>query len=84
MNELPQRRLRNEIAAVLRAAEAGEVYTVTVDGRPVAELGPYRPRRWLAAADVRELLASPTDETLLDDVAADDADPGLTADPWSR
>lgn len=44
MPDLPQRELRNDISRVLRAAESGAVYTVTVGGRPVAELGPHRPR----------------------------------------
>ena len=34
------RQLRAELAAVLRHAGAGERIVVTVDGRPVAEIGP--------------------------------------------
>jgi prevent-host-death family protein len=34
------RELRNQVAAVLRRAEGGERIVVTVDGRPVAQLGP--------------------------------------------
>jgi len=37
------RQLRNDVAAVLRRAAAGERITVTVDGRPVAQLGPLEP-----------------------------------------
>ena len=37
---IPQRELRNQIGEVLRRAEAGERFTITVGGRPVAELGP--------------------------------------------
>ena len=37
---IPQRDLRNNIAVILREAEAGTVFTVTVRGRPVAQLGP--------------------------------------------
>jgi prevent-host-death family protein len=37
---IPQRELRNDVAAILRRAEAGETFTVTVNGRPVAELRP--------------------------------------------
>jgi prevent-host-death family protein len=81
--DLPQRELRNNVSAVLRAAEAGETYTVTVDGRPVAQLGPYRPRQWLSAEQVRSLLATPTDPGLVDSVAEHDVDPGLTHDPWT-
>jgi len=37
---IPQRELRNQIGDVLRRAESGERFTITVGGRPVAELGP--------------------------------------------
>ncbi|MGY6499936.1 MAG: type II toxin-antitoxin system Phd/YefM family antitoxin [Acidimicrobiales bacterium] len=37
------RELRNQVAAVVRRAEAGERIIVTVDGRPVAQLGPLSP-----------------------------------------
>ncbi|TVR25802.1 MAG: type II toxin-antitoxin system prevent-host-death family antitoxin [Nitriliruptor sp.] len=83
MPDLPQRELRNDISRVLRAAEAGAVYTVTVDGRPVAELGPHRPRQWIRSDDVVSLLATPTDPALLDDVIARDLDAGLDRDPWA-
>ncbi|MTV27914.1 type II toxin-antitoxin system prevent-host-death family antitoxin [Nitriliruptoraceae bacterium ZYF776] len=76
--------MRNEISAVLRAAEAGATYTVTVDGRPVADLGPHRARRWVPRADVEALFASPTDPTWLDDIVANDLDDGLDHDPWQR
>lgn len=34
------RELRNQVAAVVRRAGAGERIVITVDGRPVAQLGP--------------------------------------------
>jgi prevent-host-death family protein len=37
------RELRNQVAAVVRRAAAGERVVVTVDGRPVAALGPLSP-----------------------------------------
>ncbi len=40
MAVIPQGKLRNEIGAILRRAERGERFTVTVNGRPTAELGP--------------------------------------------
>jgi prevent-host-death family protein len=49
MAVIPQGKLRNDIAAVLRRAEEGERFTVTVAGRPVAELGPLPGARALAA-----------------------------------
>lgn len=83
MPDIPQRELRNQISRILRAAEAGTVYTVTVDGRPVAELGPHHPRRWVPASEVDALLATPSDPGLLDEVAAQDLDSGLDHDPWT-
>ena len=37
---IPQRELRNDVAAILREAEAGTEFTVTVRGRPVAKVVP--------------------------------------------
>jgi prevent-host-death family protein len=37
------RQLRNDVAAVVRRAGSGERVIVTVDGRPVAQLGPVEP-----------------------------------------
>lgn len=37
------RELRNNVAAVLRRAAAGERIVITVDGRPTAALGPLEP-----------------------------------------
>ena len=37
------RELRNDVAAVVRRAGAGERIVITVDGRPVAQLGPLEP-----------------------------------------
>jgi prevent-host-death family protein len=43
-NDVSVRDLRNHTAEVLRRAEAGERLRVTVDRRPVAELGPLPAR----------------------------------------
>lgn len=37
------RELRANLAAALRQAAAGEAVVITVDGRPVAQLGPLEP-----------------------------------------
>jgi prevent-host-death family protein len=37
------RELRNNVAAVVRRAAAGERITITVDGVPAAQLGPLSP-----------------------------------------
>lgn len=48
VSEIAQKELRNHIGEVLRRAEAGETLTVTVAGRPVAELGPAHRRCWVS------------------------------------
>lgn len=50
MSDIAQKELRNQVGEVLRRVEAGETLTVTVAGRPVAELGPARRRRWVSGA----------------------------------
>ena len=80
---IPQRELRNDISRVLRAAEAGESFTVTVRGRPVARLvppgEPGRPRTDVDRATVRRILAGPLDESLAADL--EEAEAPLE-DPW--
>lgn len=77
---IPQRELRNNSGAILRRAEAGEEFTITVDGRPVATLGPHRRRRWVPREVLEEIFATPTDETWLEDLrGATDDEP---RDPW--
>ena len=43
MERLGIRELRADLAAVVRRAAAGERITVTVDGVPVAQIGPLEP-----------------------------------------
>jgi prevent-host-death family protein len=67
---IPQRELRNNVSDVLRRAERGERFTVTVDGRPVAELGPLAPGRGPASgASLARILAdAPVDATWTTDL----------------
>ena len=64
MTTIPQKELRNNVGEVLRRAEAGEEFTVTVSGRPVARLGPVRPRQWVNGADLQSVWRTPAPETL--------------------
>jgi len=82
MKTIPQRTLRNDIGAILREAEGGEQFVVTVQGRPVAVLGPYERRQWVPAGAVRELLATPTDPAWADDLRR--IEPEALTDPWER
>lgn len=62
---------------MIRAAEAGDRFLVTLQGRAVAERGPRQARQWVPAEAVASLLTTPTDEGVLDDVAAQPIDAGL-------
>lgn len=71
MASIPQRELRNNCSDVLRRAEAGEDFEITVDGRPVARLtGIARRRRFVPAAEFMRLfdIAGPKDTTFFDDI----------------
>jgi prevent-host-death family protein len=79
MATIPQKELRNNVGQVLRRAEAGERITITVSGRPVAELGPARSRRWVDAAELQDLWSLPPDSAFSDDVSRFGAE---LRDPW--
>lgn len=78
---VPQKELRNNAGAVLRRAEAGEQITVTVSGRPVAQLGPVRGREWVDTADLGDLWSLPADRTLSEDLEGFGA---ALRDPWAE
>jgi prevent-host-death family protein len=80
MATIPQKELRNKVGEVLRRAEAGEEITITVSGRPVAQLGPAHTRRWVAASQLAELWAAPADPTLEQDL---EKLGGELTDPWA-
>ncbi len=68
MTTIPQKELRNQVGEVLRRVEAGETLTVTVSGRPVAELSPAHRRRWVSAAEVNKIWRGPTPRDLEQDL----------------
>ncbi len=80
---IPQRELRNNVSAILRAAEAGETFTVTVRGRPVARVvpagDPGQPRIDVDRETIRRILAAPIDDKL---AAQLDAAEAALDDPW--
>lgn len=78
MPTIPQKELRNNVSDVLRRAEAGEQFTITVAGRPVAQLGPTAKRRWVGGPDLSRVFETPAPRTLaadLERIGADLADP---------
>ena len=80
MTTIPQKELRNNVAEVLRRAEAGEEFTITVAGRPVAQLGPAAKRRWVSGPALRGVFETPVPETLAEDL---ERLPSTLADPFA-
>jgi prevent-host-death family protein len=81
MATIPQKELRNHVGEVLRRAEAGEELTITVSGRPVAQLGPVRGAHWVPSHRLAELWALPPDPTLEKDL---ERMGGEMIDPWTE
>jgi prevent-host-death family protein len=81
---IPQRELRNNIGAVLRAAEAGETFTVTVRGRAVARVvppgDPGQPRVDVDRETIQRILALQIDDALGEELETAEAP---VEDPWS-
>jgi prevent-host-death family protein len=77
---IPQKALRNEIGEILRRAEAGERFTITVAGRPVAELGPTARRTWVSGQALNGVFDMPPPRTLSEDL---DLFPASLADPFT-
>ncbi len=81
MPTIPQKELRNNSGEILRRAEAGERFTITVAGRPVANLGPANRRQWISTDDLADLWRLPADPDLAGDL---DGFGGDLGDPWDR
>ncbi len=83
MKIIPQRELRNRSGEILRLAEAGDLFSITVDGRPVAVLGPQPRRQWVSKAELLRLLADGSpDPSFREDVAPLGGRLDELADPW--
>ncbi len=73
---IPQRELRNNVAAVLRAAAAGQTFTVTVRGEAVARVVPLdqgQPRTDVDREAIRAILATAVDDDLAHELDAAEA-----------
>ena len=79
MSQVASRELRNHTASVLERVQAGEGVTITVNGRPVAQLtGLDRSRRWVGRAELvarlRRAQADPALRRDLDRLVGDTTD----------
>lgn len=81
METIPQKELRNNVGGVLRRVEAGESFTVTVLGRPVAEIRPLHRRRWVGGPTLADVWQSPAPRHLEVDLARMG---GAVVDPFDR
>jgi prevent-host-death family protein len=84
MTLVASRELRNQTRSLLQRVEAGEPITITVDGRPVAELRPITRRgRWIGRDEfVSRVLAHQADASLAAELAG--LAPDTTDDvPWA-
>lgn len=79
MTDIGLREVRQNASELVRRAQGGERLTITVSGRPAAELGPVRAQSWLAWDFVADLFSG-TDDTSWD-ADRDLLDHGLR-DPW--
>ena len=79
MTVIPQKELRNNIAEVLRRAEAGEEMVITVAGRPVAQVGPTRNRQWVRGPALQAVWRTPAPKTLGADL---ETFPAALTDPF--
>jgi prevent-host-death family protein len=77
---IPQKELRNNVAEVLRRAEAGEEITITVAGREVARLGPTGRRRWVGGSTLQAVWQTPPPSTLTSDL---ERFPAAITDPFA-
>ena len=81
MSTIPQKELRNHVGKVLRRAEGGEELTITVAGRPVAQLGPVQRAHFVPSNRLARLWALPPDRTLDKDL---EHMGGEMVDPWTE
>ena len=74
---IPQRDLRNNISSILREAEGGQSFTVTVRGRAVARVVPIdagaQPRVDVDRATLTRILSLPADPDLAAELDAAEA-----------
>jgi prevent-host-death family protein len=85
MPTIAQRELRNRSGEILRKAEHGTSFVVTIDGRPVAQLGPIPRRQWVPRDELAKLLRdAPFDATLALDLTRHGQRLDARHDPWAR
>jgi prevent-host-death family protein len=80
MPTIPLEELIDNFDEILRRAEDGEVFTITVADEPQAVLGPVR-KEWVDSSTLKDLWELPVDENLARDIAEFDIQ---LRDPWAE
>jgi antitoxin (DNA-binding transcriptional repressor) of toxin-antitoxin stability system len=75
MSLISEAELRTNSTEILGRVEAGERFTVIMDGMPVAQLDPIRRRQWVNMSDLMDIWRLPADPELARDL--DDFGGGL-------
>lgn len=78
--EVGLRELRQQASDLVRRVEAGETITITVSGRPAAQLVPAERRTWRRFEEISELFAGPADRHWEEDRQLVD---GVPRSPWN-
>lgn len=79
MTEVGLRDLRQNASDLVRRVEAGERFTVTVSGRPAAQLAPLVAPRWRQWDEVASIFRTPADQGWAQDRELPQQD---LRDPW--
>ena len=80
MTVIPQKELRNNVGEVLRRAEAGEEFMITVAGRPVAPTRSHTTPAMGQRPELAKIWHTPAPETLDRDL---ERFPAELADPFA-
>ena len=73
--------MRQNASDLVRRAQAGERLTITVSGRPAAQLGPVEAQSWVTWDAVADVFAGPSEP---DWTADRDRLDNTPRDPWER
>jgi prevent-host-death family protein len=81
MMDVGLRELRQRASELVKDAEAGKHITITVAGRPAAQLGPIADRRWRRWREIDEIFDLPRDADWRRDSDLVDHE---ARDPWMQ
>lgn len=81
VGEIELRDLSRRASEVVQAVEAGATLTITISGRPVAQIVPMQDRQWRAWSEVHDVLSGARVPFGADDLSGVD---DTLSDPFER